>query len=579
MVNFDTIIRSGTVVDGSGGRRYVADVGIAEGRIVRIGDLSGVTALKEIDAKGLIVAPGVIDPHTHYDAQVYWDPYCTNSGWHGVTSVVVGNCGFGFAPCREADREQFMRLMENTEQVPLDAMRAALPWNWETFPQWMASVRSIKKGVNIAAFLPLNSLMIWVMGYEAAKTRPATSAERAEMRRILHEAMDHGALGFGFSYLQETNSHKDVDGSPMITDVMHEDEALNLARVLAERGEGVIQAFVEAGPVAHREFVEKLALISGRPVLHTVAMVIEGQPERHRELLNWLDDTAKRGLNIYSQALCFRFMPISFVVRHFDLWQMEPIFNEFQHPGNGDTTDARVAKARDPDFRRRMKEEVARGLPNFGFDILEIRLISSPGSARFSAHRGKTFREIGEAENCSGVDAFLDVCAETRLDCELCLPRPHLDSEHAVELNMHPRVLPGTSDGGAHVKFVSGGQYGTDLISWLVRDEAKVSLEKMHHKLSAVPAQALGWTDRGQISVGSAADIMIYDLDRIGVATEYCETVHDLPNGDWRRVARAEGIRWILVNGESTFHDNVCIGSTPGKVLTASAVGSRVAAE
>jgi N-acyl-D-amino-acid deacylase len=567
MTRLDTIIRGGTLVDGTGRPRRVADVGVAEGRIVRVGDLSGMKATEEIDATGLVVAPGVIDPHTHYDAQVYWDPYCTNSGWHGVTSVVVGNCGFGFSPCHKADRERYMLMMENTEQVPLDAMRAALPWDWESFPEWIASIRKIKKGVNLGAFLPLNSLMIWVMGYEAAKTRPATESERAEMRRLLHEAMDAGALGFGFSYLQDTNSHKDVDGSPMITDSMHEDEAVNLARVLAERGQGVIQALVETGPknVGNRAFVEKLAKISGRPVLHTVIMVAEGHPEQHRGILRWLDDTAARGLNIYSQALCFRFMPMAFVVKDFDGWQAVPIFNEFQHPGDGDTIDARIAKALDPDYRARLAVEVEQA-PHYA-KVPAMKLVDAAGSARFAPYVGKTFEEIGRTEGQPATDAFLDLCVETRLACEVCPPRDIPNLDHAVELNAHPRVLPGTSDGGAHVKFWSGGQYGADLISWLVREENRISLEHMHHKLSAVPAQALGWTDRGVITEGNAADIMVYDFARLGVATDAYETANDLPRGDWRRVARAQGIRWILVNGEVTFHDNVCSGATPGRLL------------
>lgn len=579
MNDLDIVIRGGTVVDGSGGPRRQADVGIVAGRVALVGDLKDVGAASEIDATGLIVAPGVIDPHTHYDAQVYWDPYCTNSGWHGVTSVVVGNCGFGFSPCRKSDRERYMLMMENTEQVPLAAMRTALPWNWESFPEWIASIRGIDKGINLGAFLPLNSLMIWVMGYEAAKTRAANAEERAEMRRLLHEAMDCGALGFGFSYLQDTNSHKDVDGSPMITDSMHEDEAFNLAGVLAERGEGVIQALVETGPqnIQNRRFVERLAEISGRPVLHTVIMVVDGHPEQHRGILRWLDETAARGLNIYSQALCFRFLPMSFVVNEFDGWQAIPIFNEFQHPGDGDSIEARIAKARDPDYRRRLAAEAAQA-PLFA-RIPVMKLVDAAGSSRFSPYIGKTFAEIGELTGQPATDVFLNLCVDTRLACEVCPPQDVPDLEYAVEVNSHPRVLLGTSDGGAHVKFWSGGQFGTDLISWLVRDEKKMALELMHHKLSAVPATALGWKDRGQIAEGYAADLMIYDLANLGVAAEAYETANDLPQGDWRRVARAKGVRWIIVNGQVTFHDNVCSDAMPGELISLAPQLERLAAE
>jgi N-acyl-D-aspartate/D-glutamate deacylase len=461
-----------------------------------------------------------------------------------------------------------MLMMENTEQVPLGAMRTALPWNWETYPEWINSIRSIDKGVNIGAFLPLNSLMIWVMGYEAAKTRPANEAERARMRQLLHEAMDCGALGFGFSYLQETNSHKDVDGSPMITDVMDEEEAFNLARVLAERGEGVIQALVETGPrnIANRKFVEKLAQISGRPVLHTVITIDEQHPAAHRDILKWLDEMTARGLNIYSQALCFRFMPMAFVVKDFDGWQAVPIFNEFQHPGNGDTIAARVAKCLDPDYRARLLLYGTSG-PSYA-NISTMVLVDAAGSKRFGRYVGKTFNDIGEAEGQPATDAFLDLCAETQLACEVCPGQEVPNVDYVTEINAHPRVLPGTSDGGAHVKFWSGGQYGTDLISWLVRDTKKISLEHMHYKLSGVPAQALEWSDRGVIAERNVADIMVYDLEKLGVATTAYETVRDLPGGDWRRVARAQGIRWILVNGQITFCDNECSGATPGELIS-----------
>lgn len=578
MESFDFLIRGGTLVDGTGSPRRQTDVGVSNGRVAAIGDLSQAAAGKVIDANGLIVAPGIIDPHTHYDAQIYWDPYCTNSGWHGVTSVVVGNCGFGFSPCKASDRDLYMRMMENTEQVPIDAMREALPWNWETYPEWIESVKAIPKGVNIGAFLPLNSLMIWVMGYEAAKTRPATEEERAEMRRLLHEAMDAGAIGFGFSYLQEYNSHKDVDGSPMVTDAMEAEEAYNLARVLAERQEGIIQALVEIGPetAPNRAMLEKLAEISGRPVLHTVVSPDERYPGRHREVLKWLDDVTARGLNIYAQALCFRFMPMAFVVDAYDGWQSEPLLNEFQHPGDGDTIDARVAKALDPDYRDRLA--AATGLPSFA-DVRRMMLIDAAGSERFAPYVGQSFEEIASATGVRPTDAFLDLCAETRLTCEVAPPPMVPDAEDSIEINMHPRVLPGTSDGGAHSKFWAGGQYGTDLISWLVRDLGRIELEAMHHKLSAVPAEALCWGDRGTIAIGKAADIMIYDFDELGVATSAYEIAYDLPKQDWRRVARQKGIRWIMVNGQVTFKDQDCTGNTPGHLVSPATTRELEAAE
>src|ERR1700722_12876411 len=216
VVEFDILIKNGTVVDGTGAPRVVADIGIKGGVIARLGsDIAAGKSDRVIDAEGRIVAPGTIDAHTHYDAQIHWDPYCTNSGWHGVTTNVVGNCGFGFAPCAPGSRDRHMRMMENTEQVPLGAMRKSLGWDWETFPQWIEHLKSVRKGVNIASYLPVNPLLIYVMGVDAAKSRPATQSERRTMKDMLNRAMDAGALGFGFSYQGLHNTHVDYDGTPM----------------------------------------------------------------------------------------------------------------------------------------------------------------------------------------------------------------------------------------------------------------------------------------------------------------------------------------------------------------------------
>jgi len=272
-MTFDLIVQNGTVIDGTGNDRFKADLGVKHGLIAEIAPkLDAHQAHRTIDASGRFVAPGVIDVHTHYDAQIHWDPYCTGSSWHGTTTVVVGNCGFGFAPCA-ADpevRDRYMLMMQNTEQVPYAAMREALGWDWTTFPEYMEHLRRVPKGVNVATYLPMNPLMIYVMGIDAAKSRPATETERARMRQLLNEAMDSGAIGFAFSYLQEHNTHVDFDGSVMPSDGMAIEEAYNLAQVLRERGDGMIHALVEVpGAVNHREITAKLARISGRPVLHT----------------------------------------------------------------------------------------------------------------------------------------------------------------------------------------------------------------------------------------------------------------------------------------------------------------------
>ncbi len=567
--HYDLVVKNGTIVDGTGAASYVGDVAVRDGKIVATGAVTG-DATTVIDASGLIVAPGVIDPHTHYDAQIYWDPYCTNSGWHGVTSVVVGNCGFGFAPCRPEDRNPYVQTMESTEQIPAPVMRRALPWDWETYPEWIESLKRTPKGINVGAFLPMNSLMIWVMGREAASSRPATEDERAEMRRLLHEAMDAGALGFGFSFLQGHNTHKQPDGSPMITDVMDIEEAYNLARVLAERGEGTIQTLIEVPTVVHRAEVEELARISGRPVLHTVIMALDAMPDYHAEQLAWLDDVTARGLQIYAQALAFRGWNESRFA-DWDIWQGLPIFSEFQSSGD---PKARAAKAADPDFRERLRATYRPEMMiPMGGPLETYVLGNAVGVAKYVPFEGRTFGEMAAELGEPVTDLIMDLMAETELEAEIKIAGAlSRNVDWNVDIMSHPRVLPGTSDGGAHGKFWSGGQYGTDLIAWLVRDEGRMTLEALHHKLSSVPAAALGLHDRGEIVVGKSADMYLYDLAQLGYNADRYEIAYDLPGGDWRRVARARGIRRIIVNGQVIFNDNNCSGRTPGELLTSKAL-------
>ncbi len=232
MADIDIHIKGGTVVDGTRAPRYRADVWIRDGKVAQIGGRSPGFAKKTIDADGLIVAPGFIDLHTHYDAQIRWDPYCTISGWHGVTSLVLGNCGFGFAPCKPDFRERSMLTMTRTEAIPYSAMKAGMNWDWETIPEYMDSLDRAPKGVNCIQYMPTASLMTYVMGLEAAKSRVATEKERAEMARLLDEGMDAGLCGFSIQRLGKDSVQADFDGSPMVTDTMCDEDIFNLARVL-----------------------------------------------------------------------------------------------------------------------------------------------------------------------------------------------------------------------------------------------------------------------------------------------------------------------------------------------------------
>ncbi len=324
MQTFDLVIRGGTIVDGKRNPRFTGDVAIKDGTVVSIGKKVTGSSKRTIDADGLIVAPGFVDLHTHYDAQIRWDPWCTISGWHGVTSVVLGNCGFGFAPVQPDFRERSMLTMTRTEAIPYASMEAGMPWDWETIPEYLDSLDRTPKGVNVIQYMPTASLMTYVMGLEAAKTRPATEAERKEMQRLLHEGMDAGLCGFSIQRLGPNSVQADFDGSPMVTDTMGDEDILALAEVLRERDDGFIQITQATGNIkADLAFLEKLAATANRPILHNVIAPARDDAEIHRRPMRWIEDCRQRGLPIYAQCATGR-AGFAFTLDDWNLYDASP---------------------------------------------------------------------------------------------------------------------------------------------------------------------------------------------------------------------------------------------------------------
>jgi N-acyl-D-aspartate/D-glutamate deacylase len=567
-MGYELIIRGGMVIDGTGADRVTADIGIADGRIAAIGRLDE-TADREFAAQGLVVAPGIVDLHTHYDAQLHWDPYCTASGWHGTTSVVIGNCGFGFAPVRPGMSDRYMRMMENTEQVPYAVMNLSMDWRWASYPEWLAHLRALPKGVNVASYLPMNALLSYVVGPDEAKRRRCTDAERAEMRRLMHEALDAGASGFAFSFLgAEGNNHLDYDQSPMPCDVMDPEEAYNLADVLRLRNQGVIQVLAELpGMADHRRAVtETLAQRSGRPVLHNIVLASDVNPDQHRSVLRWIDDANARGLDIWAQAFSFR-KPLEITPLHYNVWDSVPVFRMISAAL---TPEDKLALVSDPAYRARLREEYRpEKMSEAGGRLEAFLLVDACGHAAFKAFEGQNLEAVAQARGAPVTDVFLDLLVETDLKVLFVSDDNGTRSADVVsEILRHPRVLPGTSDGGAHSKHGNGGFWSTDMINWLTRESGAWTPEAVH-ALLARNARAFGLAGRGEIAVGAAADLIVYDPAALDVAPKHqYEVAHDLPGGDWRKIKRAVGMRYIVVNGELTFEDGVCTGQTPGEIIS-----------
>jgi len=570
MADFDIQIKGGTVVDGTRVPRYRADVWIRDGKIAQIGGRAPGFARKVIDADGLIVAPGFVDLHTHYDAQIRWDPYCTISGWHGVTSIVLGNCGFGFAPVKPDFRDRSMLTMTRTEAIPYESMKVGMKWDWESVPQYLDSLDRAPKGVNVIQYMPTASLMTYVMGLDAAKTRPATEEERADMRRLLAEGMDAGLCGFSIQRLGRHSGQADFDGSPMVTDTMVDEDILNLARVLRERDEGFIEITQATGHIKEDlAFVENLAGAARRPILFQAIAASTRNADIHRKSLDWVERMRAKGLPVFGQGGTVR-SGFAFTLEHWNLYDVSAAWRDMLTG----TKEERAAKMRIPAMREAVKSEksmraIDKNAPGIGGRLPKLIVQWVENKPELEKYVGKSLGQIAEEESKHPVDVMIDLSLATDLKAEFLQPVPQFNAEFNAEIiNASPYTFPGVSDGGAHTKFFTGGAFTTDFLRWLVRDEQKITLEEAHYRMSALPAHAAGFRDRGMLREGLAADVVVYDLANLAVEPEWIgEIVHDLPGGEWRRVQRAKGYHSIIVNGVETFADDKATGATPGQLL------------
>ena len=575
MATFDTIIRGGTIVDGTRVPRYKADIGITDGKIAKIGRLASHEATKVIDAGGLIVAPGFIDLHTHYDAQVHWDPYCSIGGWHGVTSVTIGNCGFGFAPVHGKDFERALLTLSRTEAIPLEPMKVSMSPDWETFPEWMDHLDRLPLGINLSQLVPVTPLVAYVMGgFAEAKKRLPNNAEVQAAVKLFHQAMEAGAVGWGAQRLfpESTASvQRDYDGTPMISDVLPDEFYLTMAEALKQYDIGFIELTQSSatsddegiGMVRDMDFNTQLAEQSGHSVIYNALVAHAQTIEPLRLQLKWLKDMVEQGIPVFGQAATVR-APFTINFKDWNLFDD----NETWREATLGTFEERRMKLANPDMRKAMRAEYDAGTPTRDFIFGELHRfiatkINDPELREKYLHL--SVEEIAKRDNKHVIDALLDISVADNLETEWLGPVVNGDPQIHKEMMSSPVALPGASDGGAHVKFLTLGVYPTDLLTWLVRDNDALTLEEAHFRLSALPAWAAQFKDRGTLREGLAADIVIYDLPNLKLLP--IEVAHDLPAGEWRRIQKAEGYRHILVNGVETFQDGKCTGATPGGLL------------
>jgi len=574
MPQFDTIIKNGTVIDGTRVPRYRADIGVKNGKIAQIGRLNSSDAKKVVDANGLIVAPGFIDLHTHYDAQLHWDPYCTIGSWHGVTSVTIGNCGFGFAPLRPQDADRAMLALSRTEAIPLEPMRVSMKVDWETFPQYMDRLSRMPLGINVSHLFPIAPAVAYVMGgFDEAKKRFPNEKEMNTIIGHFKEAMKVGAAGWSAQRLVpegRVSVQRDYDGTPMITDILPDEFYMSMAKAMAETGDGCIQ-FTQSGASENSfgidddfRFLEKMCETAGRPLLYNAIIISDRHPESHKAQMNWVEAANARGVRVFGQAVTAR-APVRMTLEDWNLFDSIPAWKN----ATLGTVEERKAKMSKPELRAEMRADYDKG----GMDTLNIvfgefhKFIARKvrNTDLKLKYEGMSVSQIAEKESKHPIDAMLDLSVADDLRTEWAGPIENANIAGYKELMSSPYIMPGVSDGGAHVKFITPAIYPTEVLSWLVRETNTLTLEEAHFRLSGLMAWAAGFKDRGTLREGMAADIVVYDNNTVNSLPS--EILYDLPANEWRRVQKATGYKHIMVNGEITFQDGNCTGATSGKLL------------
>jgi N-acyl-D-aspartate/D-glutamate deacylase len=563
----DLVIKNGTVVDGSGMPRYRADVGVRAGRIVEIGRIRA-AAERTIDAEGMVVAPGFIDGHTHMDAQVAWDPIGSCSCWHGVTSVVMGNCGFALAPCKPSDREWFARCLTAVEDIPTEAMLAGIEWNWETFPEYLANVERLPKALNYGMYIGHSALRMYAMGKRALEEH-ATEDDLRIMANAVTEAIKYGALGFSTS---RASTHITPDGSPVASRIAAWEEIDRLVGAMAALDAGIFQIGPDiSGGEAQRVFLERLrkvALDSGRPIMFGTLATRQGvAPNPWDYQMRWMDETVAQGGRVYGQATT-RSINAIFSLRSYLPFDALPGWQRIR----GLPLAEQKHRLADPEVRRQLVAEEALMKPK-GAEL-------QGGGAATTDPRKPDYEnlfpmfdvdwddpsvaELSRRHNKHPVEVILDLALEND---NRVFVQPLVNESPADVLGLlkHPRSLATFSDSGAHVCQEMGSSLQTHLLSYWVRKREEFTLEEAVRMLTFDNASAWELPDRGLIRTGYAADIVVFDEQRIKPRLPTVE--EDLPGGARRLVQKADGIAATIVNGAVAFENGETTGDFAGRVL------------
>ncbi len=553
----DLIIRNGLVIDGTGSAGQRVDVAVQGGRIAGIGNIDAGSA-QAIDASGAVVCPGFIDPHTHYDAQVTWDRLLGASAEHGVTTVLMGNCGVGVAPCRAIDRELLIQDLVNVEGMSAEVLSAGIDWMWESFPQYLDAISRKGSGINLAFLAPLAPLRTWVLGGQANE-RPATAQETHAIAGLLREALEAGAFGFSTTAIPGHIGHH---GKPLSARLASHEELRAYCGVLKGLNRGIIELALTKrhGYFAEDEYelLELLVNASGRNVswlsMHNLADIADNV----QQVLKRVEPLMRRGA--MPQILTRPLIAEMSLKRPFHFGEISAAKGLFDQ-----SSERQMEIYADPAFRSAFRAELKEGRkfsrqpPTVG--VMQV------GSPALRHLVGRSMSDIAAERGCDPLDCLFDIAVEDKLETVFFLPRANTDQARIAEaLRDSAHSLLGLSDAGAHVDMMCEAGYATYLLGHWVREQKALTLEHAVQRLTSEPADYFGIAGRGRLVPGAAADIVVFDPQTVGSPARPT-LVHDLPAGGGRMVAKAQGIRCVVVNGTTLYRDGVHTGAYPGQVL------------
>jgi len=562
IMSYDIVIKNGMVVDGSGSARYRADIGITGDKITRIGRINE-KAKQTIDAEGHVVSPGFVDGHTHMDAQVFWDPIGSCSSYHGVTSVVMGNCGFTLAPCKQEDADLVFRSLERAEDLSRDAMLEGIDWTWETFPEFLDAVDNLPKGINYAGYIGHSALRTYAMG-ERAFEEEASEDEVRQMQQIVKEAMHAGAIGFSTS---RTFNHTTADDRPVASRLANWEEVRAIVNAVGETGKGVFEIAGEApgrNPERIREYHDRLrnlAVESG--VTQTWGMFsVKAAPDIWRPYFDLLDETAAAGGRMFAQVHTRGLNNIlSFEsATPYDNWD---VWRDIRALPLAE----QITALKNPDIKAKLVEVANREYTGPRIVGAEIR----PADWDYvypmddMAYDKPSMAQLAREKGVDPVELMIDMALERDLKMFFRTPIANENQDHVLEMIKHPRSVVTFSDSAAHVSQIMDSSLQTHLLSYWVREKEALTLEEAVKQITYNTATLWGLHDRGLLREGMAADVVVFDPETIG--PDMPEVLNDLPAGARRLKQTASGIQNTVVNGEIFLTNNEHSGATAGRLL------------